>query len=167
MRPLTSWLQSGHRGIRFSTWWGFSVYNAAQRMIHSPWGATQAPWFGLTTNLLLIWPPLTVPLFLHILISMIKLFFFLNLQLKSRLSSASPQQVASWRPSSSRSRIQLNFFPKIQIRFLSPSLALHWLLSIEPPDPHCHNLWTYAWVSMRKVITLSPVTHVWVCENTF
>ena len=169
MRPLTSRLQSGHRGIHFSTWWGFSVYNAAQRMIHSPWGATQAPWFGLTTNLLLIWPSLTVFLcfctFSFLWLNFF--FFFFNLQLKSRLSLASPQRVASWRPSSSRSRIQLNFYPKIQIRFLSPSLALHWLLSSEPPDPHCHELWTYAWVSMRKVITLSPVTHVWVFENTF
>ena len=52
-----SWLESGHRVVNLSTWWGFqclqdSSWDMAQNVIYSLWGRAKSSWLCFMTTLL-------------------------------------------------------------------------------------------------------------------
>ena len=81
---LMSWLQSGHHVVNFFhlVWFPIiqnSSQDMAQNIIYSPWGGTKGPWLYLMTNYHYLVSLDWVPLFLHVLTSLIKLTLRLKL----------------------------------------------------------------------------------------
>ena len=74
---LTSWLQTGHHAVNFSTWWGFqylqdSPQEVAQNVICSPWGGKSLD-YAWWWNYFYVVPFACFSLFQPVLISLIKL----------------------------------------------------------------------------------------------
>ena len=77
-RQLMSWLESGHHVINFFPLVLQYLQGMAQNIIRSPWGGTEDPHFAcwLHCYYLVCFDP--VPLFLHVLTSLIKLILWLK-----------------------------------------------------------------------------------------